>query len=53
LVKEGLLTIDYKNNRLYQKEVAADITQEDELELNQFCADCIQESSLGGSDNPN
>ncbi len=53
LVKEGLLTIDYKNNRLYQKEVAADITQEDEIELNQFCADCIQESSLGGSDNPN
>lgn len=53
LVKEGLLTIDYKNNKLYQKEVAADISREDEIELNQFCANCIQETRLAGSVNPN
>jgi len=37
LIKEGLITIDCKNNKLLQKEPEADITARDEAEINEFC----------------
>jgi len=37
IVKDGLLTIDTKSNKLYQKEVAVDFTAENEAEINEFC----------------
>lgn len=42
MVKEGILTIDYKNNRLYQRSIATDISAEDESALNSYCISCIQ-----------
>ena len=35
ILKDGLLTIDFKNNRLFQKEVDS---QTDELEFNDWCS---------------
>lgn len=41
LLKDGLLTLDFKNNRLIQKEVADDEDEDnvDEEEFNAFCRD--------------
>jgi hypothetical protein len=45
LVKDGILTIDYKNNKLYQRHIASDINAEDEAELNNFCSINIRQAS--------
>ena len=37
VVKDGIVTIDFKNNTLIQKETDADISAEDEKEFNNFC----------------
>jgi hypothetical protein len=37
VIKDGLLTVDCKNNRLFQKEVSADITEGYEAKFNEFC----------------
>jgi hypothetical protein len=37
VIKDGLVTVDCKNNRLYQKEIAGDISPEFEAEFNEFC----------------
>jgi len=37
LIKDGLLTIDLKNNRLYQKEIEGYVTADIEKEFNDFC----------------
>lgn len=37
ILKDGLLTIDYKNNKLYQKEIQEYVSPEAENEFNQFC----------------
>jgi hypothetical protein len=44
LVKDGILTIDYRTNRLYQREISSDILPEDEKELNAYCEARILES---------
>lgn len=44
LVKDGILTIDYKDNRLYQREISTDITAAEEHELNAYCATCIEQA---------
>jgi len=49
LVKDGMLTIDYKDNRLYQKEISSDISVEEENELNAYCAACIQQVEENGT----
>lgn len=51
MVKDGILTIDYKNNKLYQRHIASDISAEDEKELNNYCISCIREAA-GGSSEP-
>jgi hypothetical protein len=37
VIKDGLLTIDCKNNRLLQKETSLDITARYEAKFNEFC----------------
>ena len=37
LLKEGFLTIDLKNNRIFQKEIDLDISPFLEAEFNEFC----------------
>ena len=37
IIKDGLVTIDYKNNRIFQKELATTTTKEEEAEVNQYC----------------
>lgn len=37
VIKEGLLTIDTQSNKLYQKEVAVDLSSQKEAEINEFC----------------
>ena len=44
-----MLTIDYKDNRLYQKEISSDISVEEENELNAYCAACIQQVEENGT----
>lgn len=38
LVKDGLLTVDYKNNKLIQKEIDGESTPATDAEFNSFCA---------------
>ena len=40
LLKDGLLTLDFKNNRLFQKEIADDETEEDDVDEEEFNAYC-------------
>lgn len=44
LLKDGLLTLDFKNNRLLQKEVADDEDEDDadEEEFNAYCRDRLE-----------
>ncbi len=42
VLKDGLLTIDLKNNKLIQKEVDADISDSDEQDFNDFCKDRLK-----------
>ena len=37
ILKDGLITIDSKNNKLFQKEARVDITEQYEAEINEFC----------------
>ena len=41
LIKDGLITIDQKNNKLFQKEIDGYITAAIEKEFNDFCHRCI------------
>ncbi|WP_018612155.1 hypothetical protein [Segetibacter koreensis] len=41
LIKDGLLTIDFKNNMLFQKEIEGYVTTDIEKEFNDFCLRCI------------
>jgi hypothetical protein len=48
LLKDGLLTLDFKNNRLLQKEVADDEADEDDVdeeEFNAYCMDRLMSAS--------
>lgn len=41
LIKDGIITIDLKNNKLYQKEIEGYVTADIEKEFNDFCYRCI------------
>lgn len=41
LIKEGLITIDQKNNKLLQSEIEGYVTADIEKEFNDFCRRCI------------
>jgi len=37
IIRDGLITIDAKNNKIWQKEVKKDLTATEEVEINAFC----------------
>lgn len=37
LLKDGLLTIDFKNNKLVQREIESPVSWQEEQEFNEFC----------------
>ncbi len=37
LLKEGMLTVDYKNNKLFQHEIESEVSKELEQEFNHYC----------------
>ncbi len=41
LIKDGLITIDQKNNKLFQKEIEGYVTADIEKEFNNFCHRCL------------
>jgi len=42
LIKDGLITIDQKNNKLFQKEIDAGVSLQVENEFNAFCKHQLQ-----------
>ncbi|MDE1191022.1 MAG: hypothetical protein PW786_02630 [Arachidicoccus sp.] len=46
LIKDNLLTIDFKTNRLYQKELQNAISKELETEFNTFCLSCLRKANV-------
>lgn len=45
VIKDGLLTIDQSNNKLFQKEIEGYVTADIEKEFNSFCRHCIARAS--------
>lgn len=41
IIKDGLLTIDKKNNIIFQKEIEGQVSTSLEKEFNEFCAKCL------------
>lgn len=37
IIKDGIITVDFKNNKLIQKEIQFGAAERDELEFNEFC----------------
>ncbi len=37
IIKEGIITVDYKNNKLFQKEIESKVSYDLETEFNEFC----------------
>ena len=37
LLKEGILTVDYKNNKLFQQEIQSEVSPDLEKEFNRYC----------------
>lgn len=46
LIRDNLLTIDFKSNKLFQKELSEDISPAMEKEFNLFCKQQIEKASL-------
>lgn len=46
IIKDGLLTIDYKNNKLIQQLIDESNTQIDETEFNNFCKEQLNKAEL-------
>lgn len=46
VLRGGLLTIDFKSNKLYQKEVETKVSRELEAEFNAFCLSQIEQSAV-------
>ena len=45
VIKDGLITIDQKNNKLVQKEIEGYVTADIEMEFNQYCHNFLNLSS--------
>lgn len=46
LIKDGMLTIDQKDNKLLQKEIEGEVSTDLETEFNAFAAKCIANTSV-------
>lgn len=47
LIKDGLITIDQKNNKLFQAEIEGNVSTDIEKEFNDFCKRCIAAVNSG------
>ena len=47
IIKDGLITIDKRNNKIYQKEIEGYVTKDVEDEFNEFCRKQIAVNSKG------
>lgn len=47
LIKDGLITIDQKNNKLFQKEIDSGVSLQVEKEFNEFCRQQLQKAVVG------
>lgn len=45
LIKDGILTIDFKNNKLFQKKLQSTVSTSIEQEFNNFCTTQLQSSN--------
>ena len=43
LLKEGILTVDYKNNKLFQQEIESEVSSSLEKEFNRYCREMLAE----------
>ena len=41
MLKDNILTLDFKNNKIFQKETESDVSAETEKEFNEFCSRAI------------
>ena len=46
LLKDDIITIDFKNNKIYQKETEADVSAGLEKEFNAFCSAKLREAAM-------
>lgn len=46
LLKDNIITIEFRNNKIYQKETEADVTTALEKEFNTFCKSRISEAAV-------
>ena len=46
LLKDNLFTINFKNNKIYQKEIEADVSAALEREFNAFCSSKLHETAM-------
>jgi hypothetical protein len=44
VIKDGLITVDYKTNKIDQKEIDQEVAPQIETEFNQFCRQCLVEA---------
>jgi hypothetical protein len=49
ILKDGLLTVDYKNNKLFQQEIESQVSSGLETEFNEFCSAKVKANSQGCS----
>jgi len=45
IIKDGMLTVDFRNNKIIQKEIAEDVEESVEKEFNAFCQEQISKSA--------
>ena len=45
ILKDNLLTLDFKNNKILQREIEPHISNVNEKEFNEFCAEQLQKSN--------
>lgn len=48
VIKDGLITIDQHNNKLYQKEIEGYVTADIENEFNDFAKRCVASATISG-----
>lgn len=49
LLKDNIITIDFKNNKIYQKETEADVSALLEKEFNAFCSRKLSEAAMASA----
>src|SRR5690348_5624150 len=46
ILKDNILTLDFKNNKIFQKETESDVSAETEKEFNEFCKQQLVEENF-------